>query len=93
MTMNIFPEHYSDTAIAVLSLPGWTERFMDDPEDGDHWYHAATDTVGHVDTDGTLSTYPPVEGDDGVTDYWSPDSPHYAFNADDYMTADPIFLD
>jgi hypothetical protein len=73
----IFPEHYSETAIAVLSIPGWEWDYG--YEDGtDSWKHQ-NDTHAVVDTDGTISTYPPVEGDDGVTDYWSPTSPAYAF--------------
>jgi hypothetical protein len=90
--MTDFPAHYSETAIAVLSLPGWTDNFNDSPDWGDDWRHE-NGTQANVDTDGTISTYPTVTYDDGMTDYWSPNSPHYAFNADDYMTADPIFRD
>lgn len=76
----MFPEHYTDTAKAVLSIPGWVARFTDDPGWGDDWYHPDTDTSANVDADtGEISTYPPVEGDDGMSDYWTPGSPAYAF--------------
>lgn len=48
----MFPKHYSDTAKAVLSIPGWVERLTDDdPEWGDDWYHPDTDTFANVDAD------------------------------------------
>lgn len=74
----MFPSHYSDTAKAVLSIPGWHWHYGH--EDGtDSWKHD-NDTDASVDEDGTISTFPPVGGDDGVSDYWNPNSKHYAFH-------------
>ncbi len=51
-----FPEHYSETAIAVLSLPGWL--YDGKTVDGhDDWSHD-NGTVAIIEDDGTISTYP-----------------------------------
>lgn len=75
--MNIFPAHYSETAIAVLSLPGWTKAVQSLPNMHDIYDHD-NGTEAYVWTDGTISTYPDTADDDVIAGY---------------MTADPIFRD
>ena len=53
----MFPEHYSTTAIAVLSIPGWHITLQDGAEDVDYWIHD-NGTIATVNPDGTISTYP-----------------------------------
>lgn len=56
--MTDFPAHYSETAIAVLSLPGWTQ-YVCSETGKDCWEHDnGTDAI--VNADGTIDTYPPV---------------------------------
>ena len=84
--MTDFPAHYSDTAIAVLSLPGW----VDDGRIGSlhEWSHD-NGTLALVHADGTISTCRPTYDHDPWSDVdydpWS--------DVADYMTADPIFQD
>ncbi len=53
----IFPEHYSETAIAVLSIPGWLPVPGWLALEDDYWLHR-NDTYAYVHEDGTISTYP-----------------------------------
>lgn len=47
----MFPEHYSATAIAVLSIPGWVQDYTD------RWTHE-NGTIAIVHPDGTITTFP-----------------------------------
>lgn len=86
--MNIFPAHYSETAIAVLSLPGW----VDDGLIGSlhEWSHD-NGTLALVHADGTISTCRPTYdhdpwSDDGAMAFFDTILDGEAYQRDDGYT-------